>query len=119
MPYKPKRPCSFPGCPRLTAERFCDQHAKAEAARYEKYDRDPAVRSRYGRGWRRVRDSYIRRHPLCESCAELGLTVPAAEVHHRLPLARGGTDDRDNLIALCRSCHARIHAKSGDRWHGR
>ena len=24
-----------------------------------------------------------------------------------------------NLISLCKSCHARIHAERGDRWHGR
>ena len=34
-------------------------------------------------------------------------------------LSEGGTHDRSNLISLCRSCHARIHAERGDRWHGR
>ena len=28
----------------------------------------------------------------------------------------GGTHNRDNLIALCKSCHSQIHAKRGDRW---
>ena len=36
MPRKPKRPCSSPGCPRLTDGRYCEEHAKAEAKRYEK-----------------------------------------------------------------------------------
>ena len=49
MPTKPKRPCSYPGCPKLTDGRFCEEHAKAEAKRYEKYDRDPAVRRKIGR----------------------------------------------------------------------
>ena len=44
MPRKPKRPCSFPGCPKLTEGRFCEEHAKAEARRYEKYQRDPEAR---------------------------------------------------------------------------
>ena len=39
--------------------------------------------------------------------------TPAEEV----PLAEGGTHARDNLVALCKSCHARIHAQRGDRWH--
>ena len=43
MPRKPKRPCSFPGCPNLTDGRFCEKHEKEENKRYEKYDRDPAV----------------------------------------------------------------------------
>lgn len=36
VPTKPKRPCSYPGCPKLTDGRFCEEHAKAEAKRYER-----------------------------------------------------------------------------------
>ena len=117
MPTKPKRPCSYPGCPKLTDGRFCEEHAKAEAKRYEKYDRDPAVRRRYGRAWKRIRDRYIQEHPLCELCLRDGRLTPAEEVHHKVPLSEGGTHARDNLVALCKSCHARIHAQCGDRWH--
>ena len=28
MPRKPKRPCSYPGCPKLTDGRFCEEHQK-------------------------------------------------------------------------------------------
>lgn len=69
MPKRPKRPCSHPGCPNLTDGRFCTEHEKQEASRYEKYDRDPAVRRRYGRAWKRIRDRYIAAHPLCEQWA--------------------------------------------------
>lgn len=116
MPTKPKRPCSYPGCPKLTDGRFCEEHAKAEAKRYEKYDRDLAVRRRYGRAWKRIRDWYIQEHPLCELCQQEGKLTPAEEVHHKKPLAEGGTHARDNLVALCKSCHARIHSQRGDRW---
>ncbi|MFR8035504.1 MAG: HNH endonuclease [Lachnospiraceae bacterium] len=34
-------------------------------------------------------------------------------------MSQGGTHERSNLIALCRSCHAKIHAENGDRWHNR
>ena len=119
MPNKPKRPCSYPGCPRLTNGRFCEEHARLEAKRYEKYDRDPAVRRRYGRTWRRIREDYVRSHPLCECCLKEGRLVPTEEVHHKLPLSEGGTHARENLIALCKPCHARIHAQRGDRWHNR
>ena len=37
----------------------------------------------------------------------------------KMPLSQGGTHERTNLIALCRSCHAKIHAENGDRWHNR
>ena len=113
MPKKPKRPCSYPGCPKLTDGRFCEEHAKAEAKRYEKYDRDPAVRRRYGRAWKRIRDSYVQQHPLCEMCQKDGRLVATEEVHHKVPLSEGGTHARDNLIALCKSCHAKIHAERG------
>ena len=32
------------------------------------------------------------------------------EVHHKKKLSDGGTHDRENLIALCKSCHSKIHA---------
>lgn len=63
MPWKPKKPCSYPGCPELTDGRYCEKHQKQENARYEKYDRDPAVLRRYGRAWKRIRDSYVKTHP--------------------------------------------------------
>lgn len=119
MPRKAKHPCHHPGCPKLTEGRFCEEHQREENKRYEKYGRDPATRKRYGRAWKRIRDSYVKTHPFCELCFEKGVVVPVQEVHHKLPLAEGGTHDRENLISLCKPCHARIHAKRGDRWHGR
>lgn len=117
MPRKPKHPCAWPGCPKLTDGRFCEEHQKEENRRYERYDRDPAVKRRYGREWKRIRDSYAATHPLCELCMEEGRYVRTEEIHHKLPLSQGGTHDRENLIALCKSCHARIHAENGDRWN--
>lgn len=117
MPRKPRRPCSYPGCPKLTDGRFCEEHTKAEAKRYETYDRDPATRRRYGRVWKRIRDSYVQQHPVCELCQRDGKVVPTEEVHHKVPLAEGGTHARNNLIALCKPCHAKLHAERGDRWH--
>ena len=119
VPNKPKRPCSYPGCPKLTHGRFCEEHAKKEAKRYEKYERDPAVRRRYGRAWKRIRDSYASEHPFCERCYKEGKLIPVEQVHHIKPLAEGGTHERSNLISLCASCHAKIHAERGDRWHNK
>ena len=119
VPSKPKRPCSHPGCPRLTHGRFCEEHAQQEAKRYEQYDRDPETRRRYGRVWKRIRDAYVQQHPVCELCQQDGRLVPTEEVHHKTPLAEGGTHARENLIALCKACHAKIHAERGDRWHNR
>ena len=116
MPYKPKRPCSYPGCPLLTDGRFCEDHKKEEARRYEKYYRDPAIKKRYNRSWKRIRDKYIAAHPLCEKCKKNGRLTPAQEVHHIIPLSQGGTHNFDNLMSLCTSCHSTITAREGGRW---
>ena len=32
-----------------------------------------------------------------------------------LPVSKGGTHARDNLMSLCQSCHTKIHHDLGDR----
>jgi len=108
MPKRPKRPCSHPGCPKLTDGRCCAEHEKQEAVRYEKYGRDPAVRRRDGRAGKKLRAHFILLHPLCEQCKSEDRLTAAEEVHHILPLANGGTNDEGNLMALCKSCHSKI-----------
>ena len=116
MPRKPKRPCSYPGCPNLTDGRFCEGHVKEESKRYERYQRDPAAKKRYGRTWKRIRDRYIKEHPLCEICQKEDKLTLAEEVHHVVPLSKGGTHAEENLMALCTRCHSTITAMEGGRW---
>ena len=102
MPHKPKKPCAYPGCPRLTYGRYCEKHQKERDAQYEKFGRDrAATKRRYGKNWKIIRAAYVKKHPFCELCFQKGVLVPVEEVHHILPLAEGGTNDRDNLISLC------------------
>lgn len=117
LPRKPKHPCGYPGCRELTDKRYCPEHEQLTNRQYEKYGRDPATRKRYGRAWHRIRTAYAQQHPYCEQCFKEGRMVQMEQVHHIKPLAEGGTHDRSNLISLCASCHAKIHAKRGDRWH--
>ena len=116
VPSKPKRPCSAPGCPELTRDRFCPLHAKKADKNYRKFQRDPRINKRYGARWRRIRAAYIAQHPLCEDCLDKGLTTPVAEVHHVLPLDHGGSHDFSNLRSLCKPCHSKQSALDGDRW---
>lgn len=116
MPRKPKRPCSFPGCPELTDGRYCDTHQRQVDAHYNKYERDPQTRKRYDRSWRRIRDRYIAEHPLCEECQKYGRLTPAEEVHHIIPLSKGGTNADSNLMSLCKKCHSSITAREEERW---
>ena len=117
MPYKPKRPCSYPGCGRLTDGRYCDEHKQVAEHQYNRYLRDPDTNKRYGRAWKKIRAHYIQAHPLCEQCVIDNRLTPAEEVHHILPLANGGTHDDDNLMALCKSCHSRITIGSNNTKH--
>lgn len=117
MPWRPKHPCQYPGCPNLTYGKYCEKHERMYNSDYEKYERDPRTKKRYGRSWQRTRAAYAKAHPFCEQCLKEGRLTPVEQVHHKIPLSEGGTNDWDNLMSLCASCHARIHAKRGDRWH--
>ena len=116
MPKKPKRPCSYPGCPELVEGRYCEVHQKLIDKQYNKYERDPMTKKRYGRQWKRIRDRYIKANPLCEQCKKENKLTPAQEVHHIKPLSKGGSHDETNLMALCTSCHSTITAREGGRW---
>lgn len=115
MPSKPKRPCSYPGCPNLTDRQYCPLHEKSERDKYNKYERSSDVNKKYGRAWKRIRDRYVIEHPLCEMCLKEGRLTPTEEVHHILPISQGGTHARSNLMSLCQSCHTKIHHELGDR----
>ena len=70
----------------------------------------------YGTDWRRLRQWYARRQPLCEDCLARDIVTPMQEVDHVRPFS--GKDDplrldADNLRSLCRSCHRRKHAREG------
>ena len=56
--------------------------------------------------WRRVRQAVLERNDWrCERCP-----ATAAEVHHVIPVARGGAMyDPRNLESLCRTCHLESH----------
>jgi 5-methylcytosine-specific restriction protein A len=33
--------------------------------------------------WRKMRDTYMHEHPLCEECLKQGKVTPAEDIHHR------------------------------------
>lgn len=115
MPRAPKKPCKYPGCPNLTYDDYCEEHRKVARRQYDKYERDPDVKKKYGYSWQKIRNRYIKMHPLCEMCLEEGKSTLAEEVHHIVPVNRGGTHDTINLMSLCRSHHNAIHHELGDR----
>lgn len=117
MPYKMKKPCSFAGCTAFAVDgsQYCAKHRKQSASDYNRYVRRDDIRHMYNTVWKQVRKAYASQHPLCEQCLKDGHAVLMDEVHHILPVSRGGTNDFSNLMSLCRSCHEKIHIEMGDR----
>jgi 5-methylcytosine-specific restriction protein A len=50
----------------------------------------------------------IEKPELCETCHK----NRAMDWHHKIHRSQGGTDDRYNLLALCRLCHLELHGVS-------
>lgn len=113
MPRKPKRSCRYPGCPKLTDRVYCDEHKRLMNSHYNKFTRGYDSNDRYNSAWRKIRNRYIRQHPLCERCLAEGRYTPADLVHHKKPLSDGGTNENSNLMSLCYSCHEIIHGRAG------
>ena len=66
--------------------------------------------------WRKMRDTYMHEHPICEECLKKGKVTAAEDVHHKKSPFKGGEInwnlllDYDNLMSVCKDCHGKIHA---------
>lgn len=61
----------------------------------------------YGTEWVKARARVLKRDMhLCQPCRQAGRLTEAKAVDHIKPKAKGGTDDDDNLQAICTDCHA-------------
>ena len=67
--------------------------------------------------WRKLRNTYIKEHPICEDCLSNGKITPAEDIHHiESPFKNGEINyhkllDSNNLVALCKQCHSSRHNK--------
>jgi len=62
----------------------------------------------------RKSEIFRRANGLCESCGmKLSIYIPPvlANIHHKIPKSRGGTDFLENLELLCPYCHMQRHPK--------
>lgn len=102
MPTKPKRPCKHPGCPHLTNNRYCNQHANQHIS-----DRENAYERGYSSRWQKARKQFLAKHPLCAECERTGKLTQATVVDHIKP--HRGDDtlfwDEKNWQPLCKRCH--------------
>ena len=118
MPRKPKRPCSYPGCPRLVEGQYCDEHKKLTAKQYNKYGRDNFTKCFYKTPeWLYARKKQLEQHPFCEECLKEGKRKKATMVDHIIPIKQGGDKFApSNLQSLCWSCHSRKSVEEGSRF---
>lgn len=59
---------------------------------------------------------YLASNPLCAVCLKESIVRSATDVDHIMPKSQGGTDDWDNLQALCKSHHSEKTAREDGRW---
>ncbi len=118
MPYKPNHPCAYPGCPKLTRERYCPEHKKLMNAHYDARLRDRGVAGFYhSREWKRLRQNFLIDHPFCVECHRHGRLTKATVVDHIVPIKTGGSAlDENNLQSMCASCHGAKSIKEGSRF---
>lgn len=117
MPRKPKRPCSYPGCPALTEDRYCLEHKKKLDMAYNR-QRGSSTQQGYNARWRAARKRYLAEHPLCAQCLKQGKLIPATVVDHIVP-HKGDQRlfwDESNWQALCKICHDSKTAREDGRW---
>ena len=121
MPYKPKKPCAYPGCPNLTDGRYCPEHKKLMESRYNRYERSKPASSFYNsKEWKRKRQDYLIEHPFCVECMKYGRLTKATLVDHIIPIRMGGERlDDSNLQALCWSCHSSKSIREGSSYRKR
>ena len=108
MPIRSLHPCSRPGCPKLTRERFCPEHAR-EATTESERARETAVQRGYDHRWSKIRIMKLNRDPLCERCLTMGREVPAILVHHRDRNPKNNA--AENHESLCTACHDKEHVR--------
>lgn len=75
------------------------------------------------KNWQNVRDFVMSRDArLCQDCLKKGRVTIAEEVHHIIPVTAENVNDPnitlnpDNLVSLCRECHAARHGKRQRRY---
>lgn len=130
MPKARPRPCLQPGCPALVhGGGYCDAHrpAQIEQGRERDRQRGSAAKRGYGGRWRKARDTFLARHPLCAACSTDERPVPARDVdhivphrlsealdsgdHERIALAQSLFWNSGNWQGLCQRCHSKKTAR--------
>ena len=53
----------------------------------------------------------------CESCGRY-LTWHQKQIHHKVPISKGGLDSPKNIMVVCKSCHKKLDKIAGVYYKG-
>jgi len=91
-----------------------------EELKEEKYKLDQLIINEDIRGshfWHEIRREVLKRdNYTCQKCkTRLNSKAGQLHIHHKVPISEGGSNDKDNLVTFCFSCHNKIHPWLQDR----
>lgn len=66
-----------------------------------------------------MREQVLAEEPLCRPCGKQGRVTQATIADHIIPLAKGGTSDRENYQGICHPCHVAKTAEESARARSR
>jgi 5-methylcytosine-specific restriction protein A len=104
---------AFP-CPNLAVDgAYCGEHRPARTPKQADFFYLTPQ-------WRRFRDWYIGKHPLCELCEREGRLTPTDMVDHIVELKDGGAlTTEKNAMAMCWKCHGIKTASNKSEKHNK
>lgn len=109
MPTLPSPGCRAPGCTQRQSpgQRYCPTHQR-ERWRALDRERGNSAQRGYDADWRRFREWFLAKYPLCADCREHGRTTLAVEVHHlrKIKDAPHLRLVEDACLPLCKRCHS-------------
>lgn len=108
------RYCLEHGCRTLVPRGRCEAHGGPSGGW-----RGASPNRLRGRQLQRERARLFAREPLCRTCAQRGLVVPAVIRDHIVPLIEGGTEDDTNIQPLCQRCSDTKTAAESQRGRAR
>ncbi|MCP3681834.1 MAG: HNH endonuclease [bacterium] len=116
MPFSAPKPCAKPGCRKYAEKRGrCGDHQPEAWASNKGKSRHERG---YGSRWDKLRLKVLKRDRyLCMVCRHDGILTKANQVDHIINKAQGGTDNSDNLQAICDNCHTK--KTNVEKRHGR
>ena len=103
---------------------FLPKKEKKEKKNNPKYTDNKLLRRKFynSTAWRKLRLDYLKTHALCSDCLANGVVKAAEDIHHikspfnyetgEINTALGL--DENNLVALCKECHQKRHAKENN-----